>query len=110
MYSLLENPISHFQRRTPDGHGNEEDWGSFQLHRRPHGLIILAECSTAIDVALLHEVYQTKKQRSTTIFDSRCFVFGIDNGGSTCRLSILILNLCFATIKAYIKVTKVLHF
>jgi len=55
-------------------------WGSFQLHRQPLGLVIFAGCSTAIDVALLHEAYLKKKEvQGSLIFDSRCFIFGINN-------------------------------
>ena len=68
----------HFQKNCFAKAGT---WGSFQLHRQPLGLVIFAGCSTAIDVALLHEAYLKKKEvQGSLIFDSRCFIFGINNG------------------------------
>ena len=66
------------QRKSPL---KNSEWGYFQAHRRAMGLVMLAGCSTAIDVALLHETFQKKKEvMADYIFDARCFVFGIDNG------------------------------
>jgi len=45
------------------------------------GMILLAACSTAVDVTLTLEKYEKKKKNfADFIFDSRCFIFGIDNG------------------------------
>ncbi|XP_076809492.1 trafficking protein particle complex subunit 9-like [Clavelina lepadiformis] len=66
-----------FERKSPL---KNSEWGYFQAHRRAMGLVMLAGCSTAIDVALLHETFQKKKEvMADYIFDARCFVFGIDN-------------------------------
>nr|XP_002125742.1 trafficking protein particle complex subunit 9 [Ciona intestinalis] len=59
---------------------NNSEWGFFQPHRRVMGFIMIAGCSTAMDVALLHEVFQKKKETlADFIFDARCFVFGMEN-------------------------------
>ena len=59
-------------------------WGFFQPHRRVMGLLVLASCSTAMEVALLHEKFQKHKDAfSDFIFDARCFVFGIESSKST---------------------------
>lgn len=45
------------------------------------GLLVLASCSSAMEVALLHESFQKQKEAfSDCIFDARCFVFGFENG------------------------------
>ena len=49
---------------------------------------MLASCSTALEVALLHETFQKHKEAfSDFIFHARCFVFGVENG-KICSLKI----------------------
>ena len=51
------------------------------MHRRIMGLIVFASCSSAMDLALLQADFQKKKDElADFIFDSRCFVFGMENG------------------------------
>ena len=45
------------------------------------GLIVFAGCSSAMDLALLHADFQGKKDElAEYVIDSRCFVFGMENG------------------------------
>nr|CAB3267231.1 trafficking protein particle complex subunit 9 [Phallusia mammillata] len=92
----LENALSKIRKHTRltiadagrvvyfrfqvDASPENSKWGIFQPHRKSMGFIMLAGCSTAMDVALMHQKFQKNKEVfAEYIFDSRCFVFGIDN-------------------------------
>ncbi|XP_075437898.1 trafficking protein particle complex subunit 9 isoform X2 [Ascaphus truei] len=53
------------------------EWGDFQTHRKVVGLICIAECSSAKDLPqTLLKFNAHKEAYSSTLYDSRLFVFG----------------------------------
>lgn len=54
------------------------DWGDFQTHRKVVGLICVAECGLPNELAsILRKFEQNKEVYSSTLYDSRLFVFGL---------------------------------
>ncbi|KAG8441588.1 hypothetical protein GDO86_010680 [Hymenochirus boettgeri] len=54
------------------------EWGDFQTHRKVVGLICIAECSSAKDLPQISLKFdQQKEAYSSTLYDSRLFVFGL---------------------------------
>ncbi|XP_073536027.1 trafficking protein particle complex subunit 9 isoform X1 [Phyllobates terribilis] len=57
------------------------DWGDFQTHRKVVGLICVAECGLSNELsAILRKYEQNKEVYSSTLYDSRLFVFGLKEG------------------------------
>ncbi|KAE8599729.1 hypothetical protein XENTR_v10017305 [Xenopus tropicalis] len=53
------------------------EWGDFQTHRKVVGLISIAECGSARDLPpTILKFEQQKEAYSSTLYDSRLFVFG----------------------------------
>ena len=73
------------------------------------GLLVLAACSTAMEVALLHETFQKQKEEfANFIFDARCFVFGVQNGKPFFVLKAQYSSFKIIQILFFIKFDKVL--
>ncbi|XP_069588054.1 trafficking protein particle complex subunit 9 [Ranitomeya imitator] len=54
------------------------DWGDFQTHRKVVGLICVAECGLLNELSpILRKYEQNKEVYSSTLYDSRLFVFGL---------------------------------
>ena len=59
-------------------HLENNDWGDFQAHRKVAGLICMGKASTEIELSTVYSNFDTMKQTYRyTLFDSRCFVFGM---------------------------------
>nr|XP_054752929.1 trafficking protein particle complex subunit 9-like isoform X1 [Lytechinus pictus] len=59
-------------------HLENNEWGDFQVHRRVAGLICLGKASSEIELATVYANFDTMKETfRSTLFDSRCFVFGM---------------------------------
>ncbi|XP_071952255.1 trafficking protein particle complex subunit 9-like [Antedon mediterranea] len=53
-------------------------WGDFQAHRRVAGLMCVGKATTEIELASIYANFDTMKDGyKSTLFDSRCFVFGM---------------------------------
>ncbi|XP_033113027.1 trafficking protein particle complex subunit 9-like isoform X2 [Anneissia japonica] len=53
-------------------------WGDFQAHRRVTGLICVGKATTEIELASIYANFDTMKDGyKSTLFDSRCFIFGM---------------------------------
>lgn len=56
------------------------DWGDFQTHRRLLGLITVGQYETQTDLNEICRVHESLKVRYTsTLYDSRCILFGNEN-------------------------------
>ncbi|KAM4688423.1 trafficking protein particle complex subunit 9 [Discoglossus pictus] len=54
------------------------EWGDFQTHRKVVGLICIAECSSPKELPQIFSKFaQQKEAYSSTLYDSRLFVFGL---------------------------------
>lgn len=59
-------------------HIENSDWGEFQGHRQITGLICLGKASSEIELAKIYASHDTLKSKySNTLYDSRCFIFGM---------------------------------
>ncbi|XP_041361446.1 trafficking protein particle complex subunit 9-like [Gigantopelta aegis] len=59
------------------------EWGDFQAHRKVLGLISIGKCSSHEEFEKLFESYKgVKKEYSSTIYNSRLLVFGMNKDGS----------------------------
>lgn len=59
-------------------HLENNEWGDFQVHRRVAGLICLGKAASEIELATVYANFDTMKETfRSTLFDSRCFVFGM---------------------------------
>ncbi|KAL1123080.1 hypothetical protein AAG570_002168 [Ranatra chinensis] len=78
---VQRNVWARFIKEYPVGNN---DWGDFQTHRRLLGLITVAKCKTQIDLNETCRVHESLKVKYTqTLYDSRCVVFGVNDGPDT---------------------------
>lgn len=60
------------------------DWGDFQTHRRLLGLITIGKCKTQIELNEICRIHESLKVKyTTTLYDSRCIIIGINDGPNT---------------------------
>ncbi|KAG8230130.1 hypothetical protein J437_LFUL010622 [Ladona fulva] len=59
------------------------DWGDFQTHRRVLGLVSVGKCDSQQELNELCRVHESLKVKyASTLFDSRCVVFGLHPDGT----------------------------
>ncbi|XP_046397297.1 protein brunelleschi isoform X2 [Ischnura elegans] len=59
------------------------DWGDFQTHRRVLGLVSVGKCDSQQELNELCRVHESLKVKyASTLFDSRCVVFGLYPDGT----------------------------
>ncbi|XP_064652113.1 trafficking protein particle complex subunit 9-like isoform X2 [Lineus longissimus] len=62
------------------------EWGDFQAHRKVFGMVCVGRCEELSDLEALQRSFEyQKKQYSSTLFDSRLFVLGMDDKGKVFR-------------------------
>ncbi|XP_071494915.1 trafficking protein particle complex subunit 9-like [Diadema antillarum] len=76
--NLPDNKRSIWLRYKRVVHLENNEWGEFQVHRRVAGLICLGKASSEIELATVYANFDSMKETyRNTLFDSRCFVFGM---------------------------------
>lgn len=57
---------------------DDNEWGDFQAHRKTMGLVCVGKCSSNTDIEVMTKDYeQMKRYYSSTLYDSRCLLFGV---------------------------------
>ncbi|KAF6213902.1 hypothetical protein GE061_011627 [Apolygus lucorum] len=77
-------PRNIWARYIKDYPVGNNDWGDFQTHRRLLGLITVGKCKTQVDLNELCRKHESLKVRyNSTLYDTRCVIFGVNDGEST---------------------------
>ncbi|XP_073992373.1 trafficking protein particle complex subunit brun isoform X2 [Rhodnius prolixus] len=82
---ITRNIWARYVKDYPVGNN---DWGDFQTHRRLLGLITVGKCKTQVEfneICRVHESYKVKY--TSTLYDARSIVFGINDGPNTPTLT-----------------------
>ncbi|XP_023236924.1 trafficking protein particle complex subunit 9-like isoform X1 [Centruroides sculpturatus] len=60
------------------------EWGDFQAHRKVLGLLSLGKCVNSSEIEELHRQHNLIQEKySSTLFDSRCLIFGVNPNSQT---------------------------
>lgn len=60
------------------------EWGDFQAHRKVLGLLSLGKCVDSSEIEELHKQHNIIQEKySSTLFDSRCLIFGVSPNSQT---------------------------
>lgn len=74
----IQRPV--WAKYTKDYLVGNNDWGDFQTHRCLLGLISVGKCKNQVELNELCRLHETLKVKySTTLYNSRCIILGLDD-------------------------------